>query len=312
MKGMESASVLKCDLKNVELSDRPFFERAYRSLGMPLADQDFSMICIWNKIINVRWTAINGNLCAFADFCGRTVLWGPVLGGEKLQETMEACFSVLESFNNGPEARLFYLPEELYDVYSRLKGFRLVHQNQDYIYSSQDLIELKGGKYSKKRNLINYFRSSYNPVVEVFEPSRHSKGCLDLLKLWKKQKKESSTIGKAIKFQFKTELEIAEETIFLAGKLGLKGIVVIIDGKVQGMTFGSSINRDMCNIIVEKTNHSFRGISEFIFSEFIRRCWSSCRYVNAQEDMDVDYLRSVKLSYHPVKLLKSYSLVREH
>ncbi len=308
---MTSASVLKCSLKNIELSDRSLFEKAYKSLKMPLADQDFSMICIWNRLINVRWTTINGNLCVFADFCGRTVLWGPVIGGDKLQETVEECFSILRQINNGAEGRLCYLPEELHDIYSRLKGFKLVHQNQDYVYHTQDLIELKGGKYSKKRHLINHFLSNHKPVVEFFDSSRHSKGCFELLKLWKQQKEECSSVSKDIKFQFKTELELAKETISLADKLNLKGIVVLIDRRIQAMSFGSEVNKDMCSIIVEKTNRNFKGVSEFIFAEFLKRCWSSYMYVNAQEDMDVEYLRAAKLSYHPERLLKSYTLVRE-
>lgn len=298
--------MLDYGVKVIELSDKPFFERAYSSLKMPLADQDFSMIYIWDKLINIRWFPLNGNLCAFADFGGSTVLWGPVIGGGKLKETLSACFSLL-----GKDGRLCYLPEELYDEYSELEGFKLVSQSQEYIYSVKDLVELKGGRYGKKRNLINHFLSNYRPMVEVFDSERHRKGCLELLDVWKRQKAESSSINKSIRFQFNTEARLARETVILADELGLKGLVVVIDGRIQGMTFGSLLNADTCSVIVEKTNLMFKGLPEFIFSEFLKRCWGSCTFVNAQEDMGVEYLKSAKMSYHPVRLLKSYMVVRD-
>ncbi len=309
---MASDSDLIRGLKKIELSDRAFFERAYSSLKMPLADQDFSMIYIWNRLLNVRWAEINGNLCVFSDFEGSTVLWGPIIGGEKLQETVDACFLMLDSLNGKRDgSRLCYLPEELYDKYRNLEGYSVIHQNQDYVYRAKELIELKGGDYSKKRNLIHNFLSSYKSEVEAYDSGKHKEECLELLKLWKNQKEESAAIGKGIRFQFRTELEIAKHTIELADELNLKGIVVKVDKKIAGMAFGTRLNSIMSSIIVEKTNRLFKGISEFIFPEFVKRCWSDCSFVNAQEDMGVEYLKSSKLSWHPSRLIKSYTVVRK-
>ena len=297
-------------LKQLALSDRPVFEKAYSSLEMPLADQDFSMLCIWSRLLDLRWTIINGNVCLFADFQGKTVLWGPVIGGSKLQETVDKCFRILNEINQNNDPALCYLPEELFDGYSGLEGYKLIHQSQDYVYDTGDIAMLKGGKYGKKRNMVNYFVSNYSHSVEFYSEKAHKKGCLELLDLWKKQKKASAIIGPNIRFQFLTELKVAKETIELANKIGLKGIVVLVDGKIQGMTFGSQINKETCNVIVEKANRSIKGLSEFIFSEFVRRCWRRFRFVNAQEDMGVEYLREAKLSYHPYAIIKSFTLVK--
>ncbi len=298
-------------LKQLELSDMPVFEKAYSSLRMPLADQDFSMLYIWNRLLKLRWASINGNVCLFADFQGRTVLWGPIIGGKKLQETVDKCFSILQGINQNNGSALCYLPQELYDVYAGLRGYKLLHQSQDYVYESMDIAMLEGGKYKKKRNMVNYFVSNYNHSVELYSEKTHKKGCLELLDLWKKQKKDSVRIGQDIRFQFLIEIKVAKETIGLANKIGLKGLVVLVDGKIQGMTFGSQLNREVCNVIVEKTNRNIKGLSEFIFTEFVKRCWRSCRFVNAQEDMGVEYLREAKLSYHPYSTIKSFTLVKD-
>jgi hypothetical protein len=62
--------------------------------------------------------------------------------------------------------------------------------------------------------------------------------------------------------------------------------------------------------IIEKTNPALNGASAFIFREFAKH-WSEYRFVNAQDDFGVDYLKSVKLSYHPVRLLKGYCLEKK-
>ena len=54
-----------------------------------------------------------------------------------------------------------------------------------------------------------------------------------------------------------------------------------------------------------------KGLAPFIFTEFIKKCWSSYKFINAGEDWDVEYLRVTKMSYHPVKIHKSYMLVKE-
>ena len=306
----------KYNIKRIEISDREVFDNAYSTLKKPLADQCFPMIYIWDSQLNMRWASINSNLCLFADFEGSTVIWGPIMGGNKLQETTDTCFSILDELNRkkriDAKPKLCYLPEELADDYARLNGYEVLPQSQDYVYNTQDLIELKGSAYKDKRNLISNFLSSHNPTVELYSSDRHEKGCLELLKQWKQQKAESQSIGKEMKFQFESETRITKDTIRLSGALGLKGLVVIIDGKIQGMTFGNVVNKEMCSVIVEKTNLNIKGLPQFIYNEFVKRCWSSHKYVNAQEDMGVEYLKTAKLSYHPAFLIKSHTVMRKN
>ena len=62
--------------------------------------------------------------------------------------------------------------------------------------------------------------------------------------------------------------------------------------------------------IAEKTSPAVNGSAQFIFREFAR-FWSSYEFMNAQDDFGVDYLKRVKLSYNPVRLLKSYCLEKK-
>tara|TARA_Y100000031_G_C8006404_1_gene286028 strand:- start:439 stop:633 length:195 start_codon:yes stop_codon:yes gene_type:complete len=57
-----------------------------------------------------------------------------------------------------------------------------------------------------------------------------------------------------------------------------------------------------------KTNLDIKGLSQFIYGEFLKRFFSDCELVNDGEDWDVNYLEKTKLSYKPYLIKKSYFL----
>ena len=62
----------------------------------------------------------------------------------------------------------------------------------------------------------------------------------------------------------------------------------------------------MCTDFFEKTNLDIKGLSVFIYGELLKIFKGD--FVNAGEDWGIDYLRTIKLSYHPLMIRKSYTL----
>lgn len=290
----------------LRLQDKPMFDSAYSELKFPLSDQCFEMLFIWKDVINLQWAGVEDGFCLFADFAGSKVLWGPVMVSQaRLSAALKACFAYLDGINTGRSA-LLYLPEELAGAYSSA-GFGVVSQSQEYLYRPSDLVSLAGHAFRKKRNLVNAFLSAHRPVVEEFS-SRHSASALRLLQRWQQEKE--SVVDDSVLFQLRLEAEIARSAISLAEAIGLKGMAVLLDGELQAFTFGYEVTPSMCCAMVEKTNLSFRGLPEFVFTEFVKRFWQSYQWVNVQEDMGVDYLKRAKMAWHPAKLIRSYSVYR--
>jgi hypothetical protein len=48
------------------------------------------------------------------------------------------------------------------------------------------------------------------------------------------------------------------------------------------------------------------GLSQLVNREFARLLFGDCRFVNREQDLGEPGLRSAKLSYHPVELVKKY------
>jgi uncharacterized protein len=299
-------------LKKFGIEDKTVFDSAFSSIDFPLQELNFNWIFLNRTMYSdLEWVRINGNICLFLTFEGSRYIYPP-LPGNKLQETLKECFMIAEEYNRQQGIKTpplaAYIPEEFASQYSALAGFSFKPQSQDYVYNAKELVALEGPAYKDKRNQRNNLLK-YNRVAAEPYSEKHEAACLDMLHRWVTQKEQN--VPDADDVKFRAEAEFAEYVLKMAPKLGLKGLVVFVNGSLEGFTFGDRANGKMCSIFVEKTNLFLKGLAPYIFTEFVRQCWSDCGLVNAGEDWDVEYLRVAKLSYHPAIIHKFYSLVRQ-
>lgn len=180
-------------MQKLTLKDKERFDDAYHSLKFPLAEHSFAWIYMWDSSYqDMEWTVINDNLCLFLTFEGARCVWGPVLPGSKLKDTVKKCVSLCENYsvhnNLKKQPAIRYIPEELKQDYAELEGFKLEEQNQDYIYKTENIINYPGEQYKKKRNLRNSFIKNNKILVEPYAQASHQAGCLELLNKWGEDK----------------------------------------------------------------------------------------------------------------------------
>ena len=232
----------KIELNKFKLEDKEVFDEVYSSLKFPLAEHSFAWVYLWNYCYkDIEWARINENICLFLTFEGNRYIWGPILPGIKLDDTLKRCFELCEQYNKEKrivgKAAVKYIPEELKEEYSNIDGYKLIHQNQDYIYRRNDIIELKGDKYKNKRNLRNYFIKNFDYRVEEYKKAKHIKECLGILDKWEKQK--LNVVNREYNKSLDDEYDANLKVLGLAERFSLKGIVVYVDEKVQGYTLES-------------------------------------------------------------------------
>lgn len=298
-------------MKKLAPEHKKIVDEAYGSLEFPLAEHSFPWICLWESCYkDIELAEINGNLCLFLTFEGARRVWGPALPGKKLGDTMRKCFSLCDSYNarRGEKTAAMYIPEELKEEYSAIDGFELKEQNKDYVYKVKDIIELGGREYKDKRNKRNFFMKNHEYSTEDYCAEKHRQGCEELLQRWKKQKLPSLSMEDAKKVE--EEARINSRAFELAETLGIKGMVVLIDGKIEGYIFGERTNKRICTMFFGKSSLGIKGLSQFIYGEFLKRNFSDAELVNDGEDWGVGYLEHGKLSYNPETVRKSYMLER--
>jgi hypothetical protein len=178
---------------------------------------------------------------------------------------------------------------------------------EDYIYLTEDLIHLKGNKYSKKRNLISQFAREYLRRDRVEVEEIHSKDvaeCLHFLDIWCEQHDCDADPESDLaceKNAVTTALENMEH-------LEWKGLLIRVDGRVSAFGIGARLNETTATLNFEKADSGIKGLYQFLDNECAKRLFREFRYVNKESDMNLANLAESKQSYNPVLRIKSYAL----
>ena len=88
----------------------------------------------------------------------------------------------------------------------------------------------------------------------------------------------------------------------------LCGGYITSSDRVIGFTIGEIVG-DTVYVHVEKADHTIPGAYQFLSSSFLKNLDNAdIRFVNREEDMGLPGLRKAKLSLHPIKLLKKFTV----
>ena len=194
---------------------------------------------------------------------------------------------------------------ELREVFPGEFAFAEQRGDYDYIYRTEDLINLSGKKYHAKRNHISKFVRSYPDWQYEGIDSMNIQECLEFAGTLL----EKSTIG--LDDDEESELRMENVAITKAlhhfDTLGLVGGLLRVGGRVVAFTIGEPINSRVFVTHFEKADSDFDGAYTMINNQFAKSRLSDYEYDNREEDMDKEGLRKAKLSYYPAILLEKYS-----
>ena len=174
----------------------------------------------------------------------------------------------------------------------------------DYIYSKEDLAELPGSKYSKKRNHINQFRKKYSDFrLELITPQNFKTVC-ELEKKWFSESSES------LDLQQEAEIICAALKNFedFSRNAGMKGGILFADGEPAAFCLSSTLSPDVTDVHFEKCLSAFArdGGYAVINNEYAKTI--ETKYINREEDLGIEGLRKAKRSYYPELLLPKYNV----
>jgi len=179
---------------------------------------------------------------------------------------------------------------------------------EDYVYLKEDLAELKGNKFSKKRNLINQFSREYVETgrvsVEDLTPENAAE-CKDLLAYWwSLRSPEAHTDEDAL-----GEKVACTSGLDLIGTIEeLRGILLRIDGNVKAFGMATDLTEEMADFNFEKADPTIKGLYQFFDRQCARMLFNNTPLINKECDMDDPGLRHAKRSYHPHQRFKSFEL----
>ncbi|MBN1382520.1 MAG: DUF2156 domain-containing protein [Deltaproteobacteria bacterium] len=208
--------------------------------------------------------------------------------------------------------RYWFVPEDYLKRQSMAEIDSLFHCEEqplfeDYVYLASDLAELKGNKYSKKRNLINQFLRNHGDSGRVSVGTitpQNAEECLAFLEKWC----DEYALETPPDEDFMCEKEAVTNTIKNIDTFDVKSHVIGIDGAVSAFGVCSHLNAETVVLNFEKAYSGVKGLYQYLDQECAKLIYKRYKYINKESDMGIPGLTHAKKSYYPVKRIKSYRL----
>ena len=169
--------------------------------------------------------------------------------------------------------------------------------NFDYLYHADELAQLPGKRFHKKRNHVNAFHKHYNSSVIALK-AESEPDARDVLERWRASREDAA------------DYEEALEGLDHRVDFGLEGIVVYVDGFPVGYAMGEPIGQSDTFIVhVEKALPDYRGLYQFLNQAFAERIAERYTLINREQDLGDPGLRQAKMTYRPCGFVEKYRAV---
>lgn len=288
------------EFKIPELSDKIWVDEILSKTKCKNCDLCFGNIYIWASVYNTRIARFNDSLIIRSKVDGEYTYTFSYAGNgivdivNELLENANKHNQILQIYSLSCEEKEV-IEKELpgkFDI-SEMRDFA------DYVYNTDNLINLAGRKYHQKRNHISYFKNSHEWSYETINDSNIEE-CRLFNKQWERHNSNKNP----------DELEKEDYAIQIAldnfKELGFVGGLLKVDGKIEAYTLGEPLSSDMFCTHIEKANADMRGAYPMINQQFAVNELSGYKYINREEDTGSEGLRQAKLTYHPAFLIESY------
>lgn len=280
------------DTRPLDTGDKPLLDQLFRKLQPRVSELTFAGLYLFRGAHAYRLTMVGDSPVVLGRGYDGGSYFLPPLNGDILR-----ALDVL--FAQGQE---LYAADDIFiSRYLAGKGLEVAEDRDsfDYLYLREELATLPGNRLHKKKNRINYFAKHHDFRTELFD-KRHIGGCRELLETWRGMAGDKSNASLAL------EVEATGEALTLAEELGLSGVVVTVADRVAAFALGEYLNHETSVCHFEKADPFMEGLSQLVNREFAVSLFSNCRFINREQDLGDAGLRSAKLSYYPLELIKKY------
>ncbi|MGL5644197.1 DUF2156 domain-containing protein [Cetobacterium sp.] len=281
------------DWKKLTIDSREELQKFLKN-KFETSDMNFTNLFLWSFSENIQYTVENEILYIKGFYEGNEYYFSPVSKDDNKDKMIDAVKKIKEK--NG---KILFIPE-IYKEF--LKEDFIVTEERDsfdYIYMQEDLAELKGRKFSSKKNKINKFKKTYNFTYEKI--SRENIEDIRIFqRKWTENRKEDTIIL--------SETMGIEELLNNYEILELRGGVIKVDGKIVAYAIGEKLTENMGVIHIEKGIFDYQGSYQMINMYVAKEEFSDVKLMNREDDFGSLGLREAKLSYQPIEFIKKYSI----
>ena len=263
------------------------------------SDYSFINIWGWGQEYGLEW-AWEADLVWIRQTNPQPVLWAPVGNWQAVDwpAALAAAGQVAD--------RIIRIPEKLLDTIresgSPPGDISESREHWDYLYSVEELVQLKGNRFHKKKNLLNQFLNSYDYTYMPFGPQMIDQALL-MQEDWCAWRDCESNDTLA------AENKAIARVLYHWEKLpGITGGALQVEGMIAAYTIAEALPDNTLVIHFEKGCPDFKGSYQAINQMFLAHAPEGPTIVNREQDIGDEGLRKAKLSYHPVDFVKKYQI----
>lgn len=297
-----------------EIEHREVLRDYFDSYEYMCSGASFSSLYMWRNINDFTWEIIGDYLCIEGlshlelesneevHFMMPPMTATGDYDPDKLRESIKLAREKFEG--SGVKFTIRLVPGHMLDMIKKAcpdMTFEVDRPNYDYIYETKRLIDYSGRKLHRKKNHFNYFKRTYQYECLPIRPDM-TDNIMEFVSWFNRNK---DIPPEEMKFLLMEE-EAMRDVFTNIDAIGCIGCTILIEGKIQAIALGGWLGENTIVEHIEKANSNYRGLYQVVLSEFCNMASSRATYINREEDMDLDNLREMKLSYRPVQVLDKY------
>lgn len=265
----------------------------------PWAASDYSFLNLWGwgPSYGLEWAWDDDLVWLRQGNGSENFFWAPVGRWDRddWDAVLSRCFPEGGNFIRTPEALLERWRSALGDRISADE----TRGHWDYLYSVPELVDLRGNRFHKKKNLLNQFLKKYEYRYVSLDDGR-VRDALDTQEEWCRWRDCES--DETLEAENQAIVRVFEHWDDLENLLG-GGLLV--DDEMVAFTVGERMDDDRLLIHFEKGMIAFKGVYQAINQMFLAEN-DGFEIVNREQDLDDPGIRKAKESYNPVDYVRKY------
>jgi uncharacterized protein len=270
--------------------------------GQIASDYSFINIWGWGEEYGLEW-AWQEELVWIRQTKPEPALWAPVGDWRKVDwaNALKTAGTVADRIVRVPETLANALAAFIDPAHPPVE----LRHHWDYLYSLQELVELKGNRFHKKKNLLNQFLNTYTYTYLGMDDAMIEQA-LSMQEDWCTWRDCESNDTLAAENK-----SIARVLNRWHDLHGITGGALVVDEILVAYTIAETMPDMSLVIHFEKGCPDYKGCYQAINQMFLAHAPSGYTRVNREQDLGDEGLRKAKLSYHPMDFVKKYE-VRLH
>lgn len=295
------------ELQEITLEKKDLINSFLRRKCSQNSEFTFTNLFMWRKSYDIRYTIIDDMLCIMPQHRGgprsATFPIGYVREDGTEGDIVPVIQTLLDYFEESGTEPLIRLYDDsaVQKLISAFPGKFLITEDVnyfDYVYRTEELINLSGKRFHAKKNHVNKFKKLYQWEYRPLT-AEYADRCIELFDQWYANKAEE-VVGA------EEEREAVRELFHNWDELDVSGGGIFVDEKMAAFSVGEPLCGKMAVIHLEHADTGYEGVFTIMNQQFLEHTWQEYEYVNREEDMGIPGMRKAKESYRPVFMVKKY------